>query len=181
MAEMLFNEHIDCFQLVFWGYAGDVDIGQLPRFFLPKRSRALALVETSSNLLHTTSFFNKQFFLLAQISWLYASPTSKRYKIGLYHGDRTRHVLLYINNKITIIDFAVKQDKTYSFFIEEELCELSLQKQEKFWSYDFTINTEVQTPANRQRRKRELRYLIYAIAFLILFIIIVVLTNIFIF
>ncbi len=107
---------------------------------------------------------------MAQIRWVYASPTQRQYAIGLYHGEKSRHVLLYVNNRISVIDFNVKEDKTYSFFIEEELCELSMQKTDTHWKYDFAINTVIQTPANIVRRKRELRYLIYAIAFLLLFV-----------
>lgn len=118
---------------------------------------------------------------MAQIRWVYASPTHRRYSIGLYHGDKSRHVLLYINNRISVIDFFVKEDKTYSFFIEDELCELSLQRGKEYWSYDFAVNTEVQTPTNIARRKRERRYLIYALAFLILFFVLVTLLSIFIF
>ena len=112
---------------------------------------------------------------MAQIRWVYASPSHRQYSIGLFHGDRTRHVLVYINNRISVIDFSVKEDKKYSFFIEEEFCELSLARKEHNWAYDFEINTVVQTPANISRRKREVRYLIYAIAFLLLFIVIVTL------
>lgn len=110
---------------------------------------------------------------MAQLRWLYAAPSLKHYKIGLYHGDKSRHVLIYINNKISVIDFNVREDKTYSFFVEEEFCELSIKREPEHWSYDFVINTEVQTPINIERRKKEVRYLIYAIAFLILFAIIV--------
>ena len=117
---------------------------------------------------------------MAQIRWLYASPSLKQYRIGLYHGDKSRHVLLYINNRISVIDFSVKEDKTYSFFIEEEFCELSMRKEATHWSYDFLINTEILTPANVIRRKREVRYLIYGVAFLILFAIIVLVLSIFI-
>jgi hypothetical protein len=117
---------------------------------------------------------------VAQIRWLYASPSLRQYRIGLYHGDKSRHVLLYINNMISVIDFSVTEEKTYSFFIEDEFCELSMRKEEHHWSYDFLINTEIQTPANIIRRKREVRYMIYGIAFLILFAIIVLLLSIFI-
>ena len=106
---------------------------------------------------------------------MYASPSHRQYAIGLFHGDRTRHVLVYINNRISVIDFNVKEDKTYSFFIEEELCELSLLRKEHHWAYNFVINTVVQTPANVLRRKREVRYLIYAVAFLLLFVVFVTL------
>lgn len=77
--------------------------------------------------------------------------------------------MVYINNRISVIDFSIKTDKTYTFFIEEELCELSLRREPENWAYDFKINTVIQTPANIVRRKREIRYLIYAVAFLLLF------------
>lgn len=115
------------------------------------------------------------------MKWVYASPTQKQYAVGLYHGDKSRHVLVYINNRISVIDFSIKEDKTYSFYIEEEFCELSLQRETDHWAYDFKVNTELQTPANIIRRKREARYLIYTAAFLLLFFAMVALLVTFVF
>ena len=169
---MLSLEHIDCFQLVFWGYAGEAGASRLPRFYLSPFCKNFD--RTQLRIEHIVSSLKQS--QLAQINWLYASPSSRHYRIGLYHGDKTRHVLLYINNRITVIDFGVKKDKSYSFFIENELCDLTLEKKEDHWAYNFKINTKALTPANVARRKREKRHMIYAIAFLILFVSLIVLT-----
>lgn len=114
---------------------------------------------------------------LAQLRWIYVSPSAKHYNVGLYHGDRSKHVLVHINNSISVIDFSVKEDKTYTFYIEEQLCELSLQDEGDHWSYAFEINTVALTPANIQRRKREQRYLLYSILFLIGFVGLIILLK----
>lgn len=58
-----------------------------------------------------------------------------------------------------LIDFHVLQSKNYSFFIEDELCEIKLRRQEDGYSYGFEINREVDTPKNRERRATEKRHL----------------------
>lgn len=114
---------------------------------------------------------------LAQLRWIYTSPLTKHYAIGLYHGDKSKHVLIYINNRISVIDFHVREDKTYSFFIEEELCELSLKDEGDKWTYAFQINREVLTPANKIRRNREKKHLLYSILFLISLVLAIILLG----
>lgn len=64
--------------------------------------------------------------------------------------------MVYLNSKVIIIDFQVLETKTYSFFIEEELCELEVErKEDDRFAYGFKINQDVDTPLNRKRKAQE--------------------------
>lgn len=75
--------------------------------------------------------------------------------MGLYHGDRSGHVMIQCNLRIIQIDFSVKDTKMYSFFIEDELCEIILEKKNGVFGYEFRVNKKVDTPLNRIRRTRD--------------------------
>lgn len=95
---------------------------------------------------------------LSQFHWTYISNTNKPYRVVLYHGNKSGHVLIHCNAKIMIIDFSVLQTKTYSFFIENELCEIVMERKGNRFFYDFEINREVDTPLNRARNKLEKKH-----------------------
>lgn len=76
----------------------------------------------------------------------------------LYHGNKTGHVLIHCNMKIMLIDFGVLQSKTYSFFIENELCEIVMERKGNQFFYDFEINRQVDTPLNRARNQLEKKH-----------------------
>ncbi len=94
---------------------------------------------------------------MAQVSWVYLDDFGGRHRIGLYHGDRTGHLLLHCDALIVQVDFSVKESRTYSFFVEDELCEVSVVKEPKGFSYDFQVNKKLDTPRNRLRRSDERR------------------------
>lgn len=60
--------------------------------------------------------------------------------------------MIYCNSRIVLIDFHVLQTKRYSFFIEEELCEVNIERKDNQFYYDFHVNREVDTPVNRAWR-----------------------------
>jgi hypothetical protein len=76
---------------------------------------------------------------MAQTQWTYHGPSGRSYHIGLYHGDESGHVIIYCNNNILTIDFDVREDKSYSFYLERDLCELSLSQEGEHFEYDFQI------------------------------------------
>lgn len=75
--------------------------------------------------------------------------------MGLYHGDRTGHVMIHCNLRVVQVDFSVKDSKMYSFFIEDELCEIILEKKNGVFGYEFRVNKKADTPRNRIRRVQE--------------------------
>lgn len=91
---------------------------------------------------------------MAQQAWNITGPKGKSYNLGLFHGETTRHVVVHCNNSIVVIDFGVNESKTYSLFLDEELCEVTIDHTggEEF-SYDCRINHDVETPLNQQRKQ----------------------------
>jgi hypothetical protein len=111
---------------------------------------------------------------LAQLNWTYTSDRGLRYKIGMYHGPESGHFMVYCNSKIILIDFHVRKSQTYSFFIENELLEIKIKEDEKEgYAYDFILNTEADTPANKERQKLNNKHFTWALLGLALFCIVV--------
>lgn len=74
--------------------------------------------------------------------------------------------MVYCNLRIILIEFSILQDYTYSFFIENEMLDLTINRQGNGFQYDFHINKEVDTPRNRERKvqeKQERRWLSMAL------------------
>lgn len=62
-------------------------------------------------------------------------------------------MVVYCNNEVIAIDFGVKESGLYSFFIEEDLCEIRIERKRGKFKYSFGSNQQVDTPFNRLRRK----------------------------
>ena len=98
---------------------------------------------------------------MAQVGWVYLDDFGGRHRIGIYHGDRTGHLLLHCDLRVVQVDFSVKETRTYSFFVEDELCEVQVVKEKEGFSYGFEVNKKVDTPRNRLRRADERRNRFY--------------------
>lgn len=94
---------------------------------------------------------------MAQVSWVYLDDFGGQHRIGLYHGDRTGHLLLHCDMRIVQVDFSVKDTCTYSFFVEDELCEVHVFKEKEGFSYEFEVNKKIDTPRNRLRKEDDRR------------------------
>jgi len=95
---------------------------------------------------------------LNRYTWTYAAGDGKNYHVGLFHGNRTGHVLIYCNANIVAIDFSVFESKKYSFFIDDELCGIHLDRRGDEMFYFFEIDKVSDTPRNRVRHQLERRY-----------------------
>ena len=91
---------------------------------------------------------------MAQHAWSITGPQGNVYNLGLFHGETTHHVVVHCNNSIVVIDFGVKESKTYTLFLDQELCEVTIDHTggESF-AYDCKINHEAETPLNQQRKQ----------------------------
>lgn len=90
---------------------------------------------------------------MAQVNWVYLDDQGGRHRVGLYHGDRSGHLMIHANRRVVQIDFSVLESKTYSFFIEDELCEVIVDKMKNGrFGYEFRVNKKIDTPRNRIRR-----------------------------
>lgn len=93
---------------------------------------------------------------MAQVGWVYLDNAGGRHRVGLYHGDQSGHLVIHCNMRVIQIDFSVRDTKRYSFFIEDELCEIDIVKENNDrFTYDFHVNKTVDTPRNRIRRADE--------------------------
>lgn len=88
-----------------------------------------------------------------QFHWTYTGNYGKAYHVSIAHGEETGHLVIYCNTNIMVIDFSVLDSKQYSFFIDDELVDLSIEKTEEGFAYHCQINTNANTPLNERRRK----------------------------
>ena len=90
---------------------------------------------------------------MAQVNWIYLDDCGGRHSVGVYHGDRSGHLMIHCNRRVVQIDFSVRSPKTYSFFIEDEFCEVIIDKMPNGrFGYEFRVNKTIDTPRNRIRR-----------------------------
>ncbi|HSF88769.1 MAG TPA: hypothetical protein VLA46_05080 [Saprospiraceae bacterium] len=87
------------------------------------------------------------------MTWTYIADDGVRYNVGLFHGDNTGHLLVYCNARIVVIDFSVLSSKNYSFFINDELCDLVIEEKDGKFLYGFKVDEVTDTARNRGRRK----------------------------
>lgn len=108
---------------------------------------------------------------MAQINWVLLDYQDRPHRVGLYHGDQSGHVLIHCEMRVIKIDFAVLESKIYTFFLDEELCELRIFKEKTGFSYELVINKKSDTPLNRARKKAQWverrQVLLYAALFLV--------------
>lgn len=91
---------------------------------------------------------------MAQIAWnVKPEGGLHNFSIGLYHGDETGHVMLYCNSVITQVDFSVRDDRTYSLMLDNELCQVTITKlKDGSFSYDCKLD-EAKMKARAEERR----------------------------
>src|SRR5688500_4433792 len=111
---------------------------------------------------------------MSQITWTYVDDDGYRHKVGLFHGVNSRHLLVYCNIRNVVSAFSVLASKNYSFFINEELCDIAIEEKDGKFSYGFTIDQVTDTPRNRGRRKMIRTQTQYSLIFFIGFILAII-------
>lgn len=91
-------------------------------------------------------------------TWTYVAGEGRNYNVGLFHGNKTGHVLIYVGTKIVTIDFGVLDSKAYTVFIEDELCHIKLERRGGEMYYFFEIDKKADTPRNRARNAMEKKF-----------------------
>lgn len=113
---------------------------------------------------------------MSQMTWTLIADDGSRHKIGLFHGNKTGHLLVYCNTRIVIIDFNVSTSKNYSFFINDQLFDLVIEEKEGKFSYGFKSDQITDTPYNLAQRKvvrKQIKQVIFlGIVFILLFILV---------
>lgn len=79
---------------------------------------------------------------MAQKSWNITDTQGNLYQIGMYHGDKSQHLLVYINANPILIEFNINKDYSFSFMIGAMLYDLIIIKQKgtEQFSYDLRLN-----------------------------------------
>ena len=101
---------------------------------------------------------------MAQLQWTIPGYGGRKYRVGMYHGEDSGHLMVHCNNKVMLIDFGVKDSKNYSFFLDQELFELHLLRDNGSFSYDLRHNEDIDSPHNRRREddKKTMRWRLIA-------------------
>lgn len=99
-------------------------------------------------------------------TWTYLGDGGRNYRVGLLYSPKSGHLLIYIGAKIVQVDFKVFDTKEYSFFIEEELVHINLERRGNEMYFSFDIDKKVDTPRNRRRHALERKYFIHLLIFL---------------
>ncbi|MCC6722916.1 MAG: hypothetical protein IT258_00300 [Saprospiraceae bacterium] len=99
-------------------------------------------------------------------TWTYVGDAGRNYRVGLMYGPKTGHLLIYIGSKIVQVDFKVFESKEYTFFIEEELVHINLERRGNEMYFTFNIDKEANTPRNQVRHSLERKYFRHMLIFL---------------
>ncbi len=98
---------------------------------------------------------------MSQLQWTYVADSGQQYHVVLHHGGRSGHVLVTVNQKVSIIDFYVRKTKSYNILLEDELFLLELEKGPKGFGYAFAIDKQADTERNKARRKLKNRSIVW--------------------
>ena len=138
---------------------GDCDLSQHPALFGTRRTRP------------------PQTSIMGQIQWIYVDDYGRRHKVGLYHGDRSGHLMIHCNSRVIVIDFNVFSDKKYSFLINDDLWDVHVERKKNRFAYAFEIDKSADTPGNRRRRARNKRQLVMSLVVMAVLLCIIALTT----
>lgn len=100
---------------------------------------------------------------MAQLNWTYVADSGQQYRVVLYHGGRSGHVLVTVNQKVSIVDFYVRDTKTYQILLEDELFLLELVKEPNGFEYAFVIDKVADTDRNKARRIQKKRQTVWVV------------------
>lgn len=73
-----------------------------------------------------------------QLYWTYYSLSGFPYRIDMYHGEDSGHLIIFVNSRIINIDFNKNDGHLYSFFIENQLLTLEIEEENKSYNYTLT-------------------------------------------
>ena len=107
---------------------------------------------------------------MAQRIWLYKNLNGAVFEIGLYHGDESGHVMIYVGKEILQIDFNVKIKKDYRFMLDDELFKLTYypDKPYKYELFNETQHKEIPLIGKALRNPNQSLMMALTIIFVIL-------------
>jgi hypothetical protein len=92
---------------------------------------------------------------MSQMRWTYVDDSRRKHHVGLYHGDRSGHLLIHCNARIVVIDFHVRDTRKYTFYINDELFDVHVERKNGKFGYSFEIDEHTKTPRNIKRWRRD--------------------------
>jgi hypothetical protein len=75
---------------------------------------------------------------VAQLNWTYYSLTGRPYALDMYHGEESGHLIFFVNSNVIMIEFGQKESRNFSFFIENQLIEFKIKKENSNYEYVVT-------------------------------------------
>lgn len=112
---------------------------------------------------------------MAQMQWIFAADSGQQYRVDLFHGERSGHLLVTVNDKVSLIDFFVRESKDYTLMLEEEVFRLEVEKTPEGFRYGFMMDERADTTTNvRKRRTRRRQYAIAILSLALFFALAVV-------
>lgn len=92
---------------------------------------------------------------LSQLQWTFINDAGEHFRVGLYHGDESGHLLVQCNGEVLLIDFGVFGTKDYHFMLGDDLFTLQLTREPTRFTYSLTADEQVDSARNRRRRSEQ--------------------------
>lgn len=107
---------------------------------------------------------------MKQSNWEYFDESSRRYLIGLLHGQESGHVVILVNGKITFIDFKVFEPKIFRILIQNVPIQIIIEKEKEKYSYDLKVDLDSPTPDNIARKANKKKHKLQTLIFIGVFV-----------
>lgn len=72
---------------------------------------------------------------MSECRWKYYDPQAGQQYLGLFHGDKSGHLMIYHNHQVVIIDFKVTSDRSYSYLANNHIHTFNVIKNMNDFSY----------------------------------------------
>ncbi len=74
---------------------------------------------------------------MCESRWTFYDPQSGTQTLGLYHGADSGHVLVFHNSNVLIIDFGIRESKSYTIQHNDSLITLGIERAGSSFDYTF--------------------------------------------
>lgn len=107
---------------------------------------------------------------MSQTFWVYKDKSGIDYNLSLYHGDDSGHVVIYSGIEIIKIDFSVKSEKVYGFYLGEDFFELAINFVNRSPEYKLFISNLNKVILPQQNHNEKKKHTILALFIIIFFV-----------
>lgn len=88
-----------------------------------------------------------------QQRWVYVGEGGKRVRVTLLHYLPEGHILAYVGKTIVHAEKNVLQSGEFNFFLDKELCKIKINRIGNAFDYQFSVDTDTETPLNVERKQ----------------------------